>query len=157
VSKEVPMSGKSYAAWEKPNWDGELEEFKLQARLLKVPLAHLRKAFGRGSLVTLADADWHALLNTESWEAKKPGVLRAISREKYGDESKWLDIARVLDAGTRIDAPSVARCEGGAWLCSGNTRLSVCRWRGIHPKVWAFDLPNASIPAGHRDERTGEK
>lgn len=152
------MAEKSgYDGWGRPDWDAEIEEFELQARLLGVPLGELKKAFGTGQLVTLSDNDWASLQNTESWDATRPGVLRRISKRKYGKASGWLDLSRVMDAGTQLDAPTVAKCDDGEWLCAGNTRLSVCRWRGVRPKVWAFDLPGTKIPSGHDDRRTGER
>ena len=118
--------------WVFPDLAKEYEEFQRVAAEEKIPTWCLLRDAEKGSLVDLEDSMWSILENTDSW-----GITLAIQLvHMAAAHSKNLYL--LLNKST-MDAPIILMRPGKKpTLVAGNTRLMICRARGVHPKVLVF-------------------
>jgi hypothetical protein len=112
--------------------------------MFQATLELLENAAENGELIDLDEEHWRSLNNTESatLDFSEDEAMRYAKIYKR-------DINRIIEgikSGAKIPAPVVVEFPDGQWYCAaGNTRLMVCRFMHITPKVWFINMNTDEI------------
>jgi hypothetical protein len=115
----------------------EIDELKRVAEEFGIPEADLLGAFESGRVASLTDDIWRVLENTDSYDTTDEDSARSIALEYERDIASIYD---AIDSGSTLPMPIVLNFKGGYYLIAGNTRLMVCRSRGITPKIFVVSV-----------------
>lgn len=118
--------------WVKPDLYEEREEMVRQAEDLNLDVKTVQIAFIRAKLITLDDATWNKMKNTNS---NDPNISMEKIKTWKKDGKAVDDIIRGLEEGETIPAPMVLIHDGVPYCVAGNTRLSISKVLGVRPKV----------------------
>lgn len=121
--------------WRKPDLVEEHEEIERAAEILQVPVERIVGAARRARMVSLSDALWAEMANTDSWETDT--IEKAVELARMYDK----DVRDVLlGMGGSMAAPVVVLTSTGPMLVGGNTRLMSFHGLGVRPMVLLVDI-----------------
>lgn len=102
-------------------------------------LKNYYEAFEKGQAMTLYDAVWAELKNTDSFDIKK-GDWESVAHHTEQAGRDWEKIRDDMQSGQDVAMPTILKINGIYHKVGGNTRLMVARALGIEPTVFMIDM-----------------
>lgn len=128
-----------------PDIESEAGEFERVASEFGYDSSVLMFLARDGQMVSLDNDLWSRLENTDSNDFELGGWEAVHDHSNPDGEHKrdWESLRSKIESGTVLDAPIIMKFGDRYHLVSGNTRLMVCKAKGITPTVLLFevDLP----------------
>lgn len=137
--QEEPPIGK--LVWVPPSLNVELHELYNHAgnQDLMVTSRQLITAFRNGKMMSLSPKTWGTLENTDSRAPHDLDEIRKIAKTYKKTDEDINKLIQVMVSGGKLEAPTVwFRKSLPPFLIGGNTRLMLCRYFNIKPKIWAI-------------------
>jgi len=131
--------------WVKCSYGDKESEFEKTAKKysddqhLKVNIALIKKQYSISKQISLTNAIWSKMKNTNSYNTKTIEDMQAAI--KIAKESK--DITSILKEffSGKVESPIAMRLGDGSYeLISGSSRLMAARVLGITPKIQIVDI-----------------